>query len=89
MLQVESEKVQGEGVRVRGFEVNGLLVEVGETSQSEPGGETPSSPQKQTTAIFASRATTTTKVILFRLLLTMTQFSNSGDQRPNNQISAS
>ena len=89
MPQVEGEKVKGEGVRVRGFEVNGLLVEVGETSQSEPGGETPSLPQKQTTAIFASGATTSTKVILFRLLLTMTQFSKSGDQRPNNKISTS
>ena len=89
MLQVEGEKVKGEGVRVRGFEVNGLLVEVGETSQSEQGGETPSPPQKQTTAIFASVATATTKVLIFRLLLTMTQLSNSGDQWPNNQISAS
>ena len=87
MPQVESEKVKGEGVRVRGFEVNGLLVEVGGTSQSEPEGETPSSPQKQTTAIFASGATTTTKVLIFKMFISLTQYS--GDQRPNNQISAS
>ena len=88
MPQVEGEKVKGEGVMVRGFEVNGLLVEVGETSQSEPGGETPSSPQKQTTAIFASRATTTTtKVLIFKMFISLTQYS--GDQWPNNQISAS
>ena len=87
MPQVEGEKVKGEGVRVRGFEVNGLLVEVGGTSQSEPGGETPSSPQKQTTAIFASRAPTTTKVLIFKMFISLTQYS--GDQRPNNQISAS
>ena len=77
----------GEDVRVRGFEVNGLLVEVGGTSQSEPEGETPSSPQKQTTAIFASGATTTTKVLIFKMFISLTQYS--GDQRPNNQISAS
>ena len=87
MPQVEGEKVKGEGVRVRGFEVNGLLVEVGGTSQSEPGGETPSSPQKQTTAIFASGATTTAKVILFKMFISLTQYS--GDQWSNNQISAS
>ena len=87
MPQVEGEKVKGEGVRVRGFEVNGLLVEVGETSQSEPGGETPSSAQKQTTAIFASGATTTTKVLFFKMFITLTQ--HSGDQRPNNKISTS
>ena len=88
MPQVEGEKVKGEGVMVRGFEVNGLLVEVGETSQSEPGGETPSSPQKQTTAIFASGATTTTtKVLIFEMFISLTQYS--GDQWPNNQISAS
>ena len=87
MPQVEGEKVRGGGVRVRGFEVNGLLVEVGETSQSEPGGETPSSPQKQTTAIFASGATTTTKVLVLKMFISQTQYP--GDQWPNNQISAS
>ena len=87
MPQVEGGKVKGEGVRIRGFEVNGLLVEVGGTSQSEPGGETPSLPQKQTTAIFASGATTTTKVHIFKVFIPLTQYS--GEQRPNNQIAAS
>ena len=55
----------GGGVRIRGFEVNGLLVELRgrATPQSDLRGAPASSPQWQTTtAIFAS-ATSATKVL--------------------------
>ena len=58
MPQVEGEKVKGEDLRVRGFEVNGLLVEPrgGATSQSA------SVQWKTTTTTIFASATTATKV---------------------------
>ena len=65
---VEGERLRG--ARVRGFEVNGLLAELGggETSQSDSRGASDVSPQwKTTTTVFAS-ATTANKVLFIHKL---------------------